>query len=74
MAEDSSKSGIRARYCILDGDKVSFQAWRSKASATLDDADCLDICKGIETKPEEVYPAYDDENWITNRDDMDQYT
>ena len=73
MAEDSSNSGITARYCILDGDEVSFQAWRTKAFATLDDAD-LEICKGPEREREEVYLAYDDENWITNRDEMDQYT
>ena len=42
--------------------------------ATLDDAECLEICKGIETEPEVVYPAYDDEHWITNQDEMDQYT
>ena len=74
MAEESTHSGIRARYCILDGDKVTFQAWRSKASATLDDAECLEICKGTETIPTEVTARYDDEHWPTNEAEMEQYT
>ena len=68
MAEDSSHSGMKARLCILDGDKVAFQAWRSKASATLDDAECLEISKGIETIPNEVTKKYDDEHRVTSRD------
>ena len=74
MVEESTHSGIGARYCILDGEKVPFQAWRSKASAILDDADCLEICKGTELEPEEVFARYDDEHWPLNEPEMDQYS
>ena len=74
MAEESSHTGIRARYCILDGEKVPFQAWGSKASAILDDADCLEICRGTEIEPKEVLPNYDEENWMLNEAQVDQYS
>ena len=58
MAEESTHSGIGARYYILDGEKVPFQAWRSKALAILDDDAGLEICKGAKIKPEEVFVKY----------------
>ena len=74
MAEESTHSGIRARYCILDGEKVPFQAWRSKASAILDDGDCLEIGKGTELEPKEVFARYDDEHRPLNEHEMDHYS
>ena len=74
MAKESTHSGIRARYCILDGDKVPFQAWRSEASSILDDADCLEIFKGTEIEPHEVVKNCDDENWMLNEAKVDQYS
>ena len=74
IAEESSHSGIRARYCIMDGDKDTFQAWRSKASATLGDAECLEICKGTKTIPTEVTARFDDDHWPINEAKMEQYT
>ena len=65
---------IKAQYCILGGDKVTFQAWRSKASATLDDAECLEICKGTKTIPTEVPARFDDDHSPTNEAEMEQYT
>ena len=65
---------VSEHTCILDGDKVTFQAWRSKASATLDDAECLEICKGTKIIPNEVTTIFDDEHWITNEAKMEQYT
>ena len=58
----------------MDGDKDTFQAWRFEASATLDDAECLEICKGTETIPTEVTARYDDEHWPTNEGELEQYT
>ena len=72
MAEESSHNGIRARYYILDGEKVPFQAWRSKASTILDDANCLEICKGTKVAPEEVFARYDEEDWPLNEAEMAQ--
>ena len=74
MEKESYHSGIRARYCILDGERVPFKAWRSKASAILDDANCLEMCKGTEVAPKEVFVRYDDEDWPLNEAEMDQYS
>ena len=67
MAESSSNSGIRARYTILDEDKVPFQAWRSKASALLD----ADLCDGTEVAPIVVGPRFDARGDLDNEDEMD---
>ena len=73
MDDGNTHSGIRARYTILDEDKVPFQAWRSKSSAILDDADCLEICDGTEATPETVEPDIDDAGFILNDDELEEH-
>ena len=73
MAESSSNSGIRARYTILNEDKVPFQAGRSKASAILDADDCLDLCDGTEVALAVVGPRFDARGDLDNENEMGEY-
>ena len=74
MAESSSNSGIRARYTILDEDKVPFQAWRTKASVILDAEDGLDLCDGREKEPAVVLPNFDSDDGLENADELLEYS
>ena len=74
MDDGNTHSGIRERYTILDGDRVPFQAWRSKTCAILDNEDCLEVCEGTELEPEEVLPKRDADLNLTNYEEVEDYT
>jgi hypothetical protein len=70
MEGSGYNSGIGAsRYPILDGDKIPFQAWRMKASAILDDADCMEIVEGKESCPDAIMKRTDLDGRTTNEEE-----
>ena len=74
MDDGNTHSGIRARYTILDGDRVPFQERRSKTCAILDNEDCLEVCEGTELEPEVVLSKRDSDLNLTNYEEVEDYT